>query len=122
MRARLKSLRSDEIEDLASWHPPQPDAFAVPLVLEVGVLGQRGRERFELLGVTPRWLVERHGEEGAVLGRGLLVVFRWDYARVRRFLARHVEACAGRTWPEVARKVSRIAEWEGDPENVVGLE
>lgn len=122
MRARLKSLQSDEIEDLASWRPPQPDAFAVPLVLEVGVLGQRGRERFELLAVTPRWLLERHGEEGAVLGRGLLVVFRWDYARLRSFLARHVEACSGRTWPELARKVSRIAEWEGDPENVVGLE
>jgi hypothetical protein len=122
MRARLKSLRSDEIEDLASWRPPQPDAFAVPLVLEVGVLGQRGRERFDLLAVTPRWLLERHGEEGAVLGRGLLVVFGWDYARIRRFLHRQVEGCSGRTWPEVAHKVGRFAEWEGDPENVIGLE
>ncbi len=122
MRARLKSLRSDEIDDLASWQPPQADAFAVPLVLEVGVLGQRGRERFELLAVTPRWLLERHGEDGAVLGRGLLVVFRWDYAGIRRFLHRRVEACSARTWPELARKVARIAEWEGDAENVVGLE
>lgn len=122
MRARLKSLRSDDIPDLASWAPPDPERFGVPLVLEVGVLGQRGRERFELLAVTPRWLLERHGEEGAVLGRGLLVVFRWDHARVRRFLARRVEACSGRTWPEVAKQVARIAEWEGDAENVVGLE
>lgn len=122
MRARLKSLRSDDIPDLAAWAPPDPEVFAVPLVLEVGVLGQRGRERFELLAVTPRWLLERHGEDGAVLGRGLLVVFRWDHARVRRFLARRVEACSGRTWPDVARRVSRIAEWEGDAENVVGLE
>ncbi len=122
VRARLKSLRSDDIPDLASWAPPEPDAFAVPLVLEVGVLGQRGRERFELLAVTPRWLLERHGPEGAVLGRGLLVVFGWDLARIRRFLARRVEACSGRTWPEVARQVSRIAEWEGDAENVIGLD
>ncbi len=122
MRARLKSLRSDDIPDLAAWAPPDPEVFAVPLVLEVGVLGQRGRERFELLAVTPRWLLERHGTDGAVLGRGLLVVFRWDHARVRRFLARRVEACSGRTWPDVARQVSRIAEWEGDAENVVGLE
>jgi hypothetical protein len=122
VRARLKSLRSDEIPDLESWAPPAPDAFAVPLVLEVGVLGQRGRERFELLAVTPRWLEERHGEEGAVLGRGLLVVFRWDHARIRRFLATQVEACSGPTWPDVARRVSRIAQWEGDEGNVVGLE
>lgn len=122
MRARLKSLRSDDIPDLASWVPPQPDSFAVPLVLEVGALGLRGRERFELLAATPRWLLERHGPDGAVLGRGLLLVFRWDHGRIRRFLARQVETCSGRTWPEVARQVSRIAEWEGDPDGVIGLD
>jgi hypothetical protein len=122
MRARLKSLRSDEIPDLAAWRPPEPDSFAVPLVLEVGALGLKGRERFELLAVTPRWLRERHGADGAVLGRGLLLVFGWDLARIRRFLHKRVEACSGGTWPEVARQVSRIADWEGDPENVVGLE
>lgn len=121
MRARLKSLRSDEIPDLARWVPPEPDHFAVSLVLEVGPLGQRGRERFDLLAVTPRWLAGRHGEQGAVLGHGLLVVFEWDFERIRAFLARHVESCAGRTWPEVAKKVGRLAQWEGDDENVIGL-
>ncbi len=122
VRARLKSLRSDEIADLAAWDPPDPESFAVPLVLEVGVLGQRGRERFEVLAVTPRWLLERHGADGAVPGRGLLLVFRWDYGRIRRFLAGRVEGCSGRTGPEVAGKVSRLAEWEGEGDNVVGLE
>jgi hypothetical protein len=123
MRARLKSLRSDEIPDLGRWVPPDPETFAVPLVLEVGALGLRGRERFDLLVVTPRWLAERHGREGAVVGHGLLIVFEWSYARVRALLAREVERCTGRTWPEVARKVGRIAHWEGedDGDGVVGL-
>jgi hypothetical protein len=121
MRARLKSLRSDDVPDLSAWAPPEPDSFAVPLVLEVGALGHRGRERFELLAVTPRWLLERHGRNGAVLGRGLLVVFEWSYERLRAFLAKEVERCSGETWPEVVRKVGRIAEWEGDDANVVGL-
>jgi hypothetical protein len=121
MRARLKSLRSDEIPDLAGWAPPDPEDFAVPLVLEVGALGQRGRERFDLLVVTPRWLEQRHGRSGAVVGHGLLVVFEWSYERIRAFLAREVERCAGKTWPDVARQVSRIAEWEGEGDNVVGL-
>ena len=121
MRARLKSLRSDEILDLARFQPPRPDAFAIPLVLEVGALGLRGRERFDLLAVTPAWLLERHGRRGAVLGRGMLVVFEWSYERIRAFLAREVEACTGRTWPEVARKVGRIAEWEGGDAEVIGL-
>ena len=121
MRARLKSIASDDIDDLARWRPPEPDAFAVPLTLSVGPLGLRGKETFELLAVTPRWLLARHGKEGAVLGRGLLLVFEWDFARIKAFLAKKVEACSAPTWPELAKKVERIAEWEGDGENVVGL-
>jgi hypothetical protein len=120
MRARLKALRSDEVPDLPRYVPPVPDEFAVPLVLEVGALGLRGRERFDLLVVTPRWLLERHGRKGAVAGRGMLIVFEWSFERIRAFLAREVERCTGQTWPEVARKVGRIAEWEGG-DNVVGL-
>jgi Immunity protein 8 len=121
MRARLKSLRSDEIPDLPRYAPPTPDEFAVPLVLEVGALGLRGRERFQLLAVTPRWLLRRHGPRGAIAGHGLLLLFEWDYERVRAFLAREVEACSGRTWPEVARQVARLADWEGGGDDVVGL-
>lgn len=121
MRARLKSLRSEEITDLARYEPPEPDAFAIPLVLEVGALGQRGRERFDVLVVTPRWLRERHGQKGVVAGRGKLIVFEWSFERIKAFLVREVERCSGPTWPDVARQVSRIAEWEGDGTNVVGL-
>ncbi len=120
MRARLKSLRSDEVPDLARYVPSDPDAFAVPLVLEIGALGVRGRERFDLLVVTPRWLLERHGRKSAVPGKGLLLVFEWNFERIKAYLAREVERCTGQTWPEVARKVGRLAEWEGG-ENVVGL-
>jgi immunity protein 8 of polymorphic toxin system len=121
MRARLKSLRSDDISDLARFHPADPRSFAVPLVLEVGPLGLRGRERFDLLAATPAWLLERHGRDGAVLGRGLLLVFEWDYPRLRSFLARKVEACTARSWPELARVVSRIAEWEGEGAEVIPI-
>jgi hypothetical protein len=121
MRARLKSLRSDEIPDLARWVPPQSDEFAVPLVLEVGPLGLKGRERFDLLVVTPQWLRTRHGARGAIPGRGKLLVFEWDYERLRAFLAKQVEGCTGKSWPEVVRKVERIADWEGSEENVAPL-
>ena len=121
MRARLKSLRSPEVADLERWAPPEPDHFGVGLVLEVGPLGLRGREEFELLVATPRWLLTRHGRRGLVPGRGLLLAFEWDYPRLRAFLARKVEACTGRSWPEVARKVGRIAEWEGEEAEVVPL-
>lgn len=121
MRARLKGLRSDDVTDLAAFRPDPPDEFAVALVLEVGPLGLRGRERFDLLVVTPRWLERRHGRRGAVAGRGKLLVFEWDYERLRAWLGKEVERCTGRTWPDVARKVSRLAEWEGEGAEVVGL-
>jgi hypothetical protein len=125
MRARLKSLESDAIPDLAGWRPPDPEEFAVPLVLQVGALGLRGRERFRLLAATPRWLEARNRRPGAVLGRGLLVVFSWNLPRIRALLAREVERCSGPTWPDVARQVGRFAEWEGEDDGgsgeVVGL-
>ena len=121
MRARLKALRSDEIADLSRWSPPDPTAFAVPLVLEVGPLGLRGREQFELLVVTPRWLEERHGRRSAIAGRGKLIVFEWDLARIKAWIAREVERCSGQTWPDVARKVGRLADWEGEGAEVIGL-
>jgi len=121
MRARLKSLRSDEIHDLAQFVPAHPDEFAVPLVLEVGPLGLKGRERFDLLVVTPQWLRSHHGARGAVKGRGKLIVFEWDFDRLRAFLAKEVEGCAGKSWPEIVRKLERIADWEGSEENVVPL-
>ena len=71
--------------------------------------------------VTPRWLEARHGRRGAVPGRGLLLVFEWDLPRLKSFLAKEVERCSGRTWPEVARKVGRLAEWEGEGGEVIGL-
>jgi hypothetical protein len=48
-------------------------------------------------------------------------VFEWDLERLRSWLAREVERCAGRTWPEVARKVGRLAEWEGEDAETIDL-
>jgi hypothetical protein len=121
MRARLKALRSDAIPELARYAPVDPAEFAVPLVLEVGPLGLRGKEEFHLLVVTPRWLEARHGRRGAVPGRGLLLVFEWDFPRLKAWLAKEVERCSGRTWPDLARKVGRLADWEGEGAEVVGL-
>ena len=74
----------------------------MPLVLEVGPLGLRGRERFELLVVTPRWLQARHGRRGAIPGRGKLIVFEWDLDRLRACISRARSSAAaagpGPTW------------------------
>jgi hypothetical protein len=121
MRARLKSLTSEEVPDLEHYLPPAIDDFAVPLVLEVGPLGVRGKERFELLVVTPKWLLARHGTKGQVVGRGKLIVFEWSFERIKAYLAKEVEACEAESWPDVAKKVGRIAEWEGDGSEVLAL-
>ncbi|MFT3915390.1 MAG: immunity 8 family protein [Anaeromyxobacteraceae bacterium] len=120
MRARLKTLEAEGIDDLAGWSPPDPERFGLPLVLQVGVLGQRGRERFRLLAATPAWLKERDHRRGAVLGRGLLVVFGWDLPKIKALLAREVERCTGPDWPSLARQVNRFAVWEGEGDDDAG--
>jgi len=120
MRARLKTLEAEGIPDLAAWRPPDPERFAVTLHLQVGVLGQRGREQFRILAATPRWLETRDPRRVAVLGRGLLVVFAWDPVKLRALLAREVERCSGPDWPSLARQVGRFAIWEGEGDDDAG--
>ena len=90
--------------------------------IKVGILGlgNIGTGTVEILRKNGA-LLERHGRRGAIAGRGKLLVFEWDYARLRTWLSKEVERCTGRTWPEVARKVGRLAEWEGEGGEVIGL-
>src|SRR3990172_9866143 len=111
MRARLKILTSDHAPALRRYVPPAADEFAVPLALEIGPIGVVGRKRFELLVVTPKWLLKRHGKRGLVVGRGKLLAFEWDFDRIRAYLHREVERCSAESWPELARKGARIGAW-----------
>jgi hypothetical protein len=77
----------------------------------IGPQGTQEAESFDIVVCTPDWL--RSNMEGAILsGRNYLFLKQYDYEVVARYLREFSSSCQGRTWHEVAEKVSRVGKWE----------
>jgi hypothetical protein len=87
----------------------------------VGPAGDVGEESFDLTVCTGGWLAERAADVGVVDPRHHLVVDRFHWPTIRRYLDDRVGSCSGKTWDEIAKQVGRFAYWEfEDYETVVG--
>jgi hypothetical protein len=112
MEAVLKGLYSSDIADVESYQPEKEDNFGFVLRAVVGPMGEPGEESFDITICTPKWLAERYGTAEIVLGLHKVIVFRYDYSRLRRFIEKYLMRCSGNTWAEIAKKVSLLGQWE----------
>lgn len=111
MRAVLRWLHSPDVYDLRSWSPEEAK-FAILVQLMVGPDGALGEESFDVTVCTPTWLAEWVRDEGVIDARHHIVVDRYDYLRLERYLHERVAACEGASWEEVATQVARLGRWE----------
>lgn len=114
MRGELRHIESVDIDDLATYRPPDSETFSFSLYLDVGVKGKPnlGSEMFSLIVCTPKWFYEEYTEDEIIIGRHYLFVFKYDYGKLYERIRNHVNNCRGQTWTEVAEKVGRLARWE----------
>lgn len=112
MQAVLKGLHSTDIADVESYQPEREDNFGFALRAMVGMTGETGEESFDITVCTPKWLLERHGDSEILLGLHKLIVFKYEYAAIRKFIEKYLMRCSGDTWGEVAQKVSLLGQWE----------
>jgi Immunity protein 8 len=112
MEAALKGLSSSDIFDVEHYQPKEPDNFGFVLRVLVGPMGRPGEESFDITVCTPKWLAAQHDDSEVILGLHKLIVFAYDYSRLRRFIEKYLMHCSGDTWGEVARKVSLLGHWE----------
>jgi immunity protein 8 of polymorphic toxin system len=110
--AHVKKIYTVEMDDLERHVPLNLDKFCVVIRTMVGPRGSEGEESFDINVCTPKWIEEQVEKEGFVLGRGYLVVGRYDPSLIRNTIVRLVESMSGGSWQEVAEKVSRIGYWE----------
>ncbi|WP_413600405.1 Imm8 family immunity protein [Curtobacterium sp. Curtsp57] len=111
MRAQLHGIYSEEL-DLNRVLPADRYRSYFHAVMTVGPDNGPGEETFQVTVCTPAWLAEEASVRGPIVGRHLLIVEPMDANRAVRALRQNVEAAEGRTWAEVAEKVSRIGLWE----------
>lgn len=113
VRAILKGLHSPDVADLERYVPAEDDRFGFLLQLLVGPEGADGEESVDVMVVTPRWLADRVGDEPMSLAHHVLVT-RYDFPTLRRWLERRVERCVGESWDEVEEQLRRLGHWEFD--------
>lgn len=112
MRPILKRLHSPDVENLEEYCPQDPNNFSFLLQVMVGPEDEEGEESFDIEVCTPEWLKTRCAREGVVIGRHLIVLEKYDYKKICKFLDSYLYGCAGESWGEVAEKISRIGKWE----------
>ena len=112
MTAQIKRLHSPDVYDLVTYVPSPGDKFGFLLQMIVGPDGEDSEESFDLTVCTPSWLAEKLGPSELLIGRHYLLIHRYEYPRLKRFLMDYCAKCEGQSWTEVAEKLGRIGKWE----------
>lgn len=114
MRAQLHSL-SIECDPLGEYKAADPTYFGALLSATIGPEDGPGEEIFQATVCSPAWLADHvlgKTDKGFVFLRHYLVVARWDADRVEMLVSDLCSRASGRTWSEVAGKLSRYLAWE----------
>jgi GNAT superfamily N-acetyltransferase len=112
MRASLKSLHSPDVENLQTFQPVHD--FGILVQMFAGPYGGAGEESFDFILCTPGWLLKEVQKKRIVVGYLHVIVDRYDYQELSRFLEKKCLTFEGDTWKEVATKLSVIGAWEFD--------
>src|SRR5438045_942145 len=108
----VRRLHSPDVDDLRTWSPPDPECFAFLLQIMVGPESGEGEESFDVEVCTPCWLSRTYGPSGVVSGRHHLIVFKYDFGAIEKFIRNYVDESSGETWQDIAGKVGRLGRWE----------
>jgi hypothetical protein len=111
MRAELRLIESTDA-DLSTFAPVEGEPFVLPLQLHVGAAGERGEESFELVVCNMRWIETQLADYPLRLVNHTLLVDRWDFHDVERFLTRTINEIEDTSWERVALRVGQIGLWE----------
>ncbi|WP_189214109.1 Imm8 family immunity protein [Actinokineospora fastidiosa] len=113
MHAEVKHFISPDI-DLSDPTADFPDDDAVLIVALVGPKGGEGEESLQFEVMTPNALARRLEALGVVFGQGVVVVEHLRVGAVLDLIRARVERVAGLTWSDVARRLGRLGEMEGE--------
>jgi hypothetical protein len=112
MQAELRSLVSPSLPSGLNEAPDNPRDCWVVMQADIGYEGGDGTEIFTFYVTTPAFLERNLDDEGYELGRGLIVVKRFDWAVVEKLIKRICADVQGDSWAVLAQTLSRNFFWE----------
>ena len=114
MKAELKHLHSPDVENLKEYKPQVADDFGFLLQVMVSPKGEKGEESFDMMVVTPKWLMNKYGHSEVILGKHYVIVFEYNYQNLYNRLAYEIDAFEEKNWERIALKLARLGHWEFD--------
>lgn len=115
-RAKIIDIFSPNIDDLSSYKPDDPENFCILLQISVGIAGSQQQpesgETFDIEVYTPKWLLSKYQKDEAIFPKNSLIVFEFDFDRIKKRIRKEVENCTGESWNEIANKISTFSAWE----------
>jgi hypothetical protein len=114
VRAEIKSIEITEFPSLnpEDYLPDDFEDFQCIFGLQIGPVGSGDSELFHVTVCTPKFLAEACKRDGFIWGRHRLIVLEYNLESITQILVKFVGNYSGKSWHEVATKVSRIANWE----------
>jgi hypothetical protein len=114
MHGELRGIYSDDVDDLVTYHPPDPDCFSLYARAWIGPSEPRpeGETSVAFRVCTATWLAQHPPPKGFEFVRGTLLLSRWDYSIVERAIGDLCLHIDGATWIEVVTKLAMYIEGE----------
>lgn len=113
-RSKIDGIHSPDVDWTAGGQPADANNFSVLLQIMVGVEGEKGADTFDMLVVTPLWLMdELQRKQGEPIdGRHTIIVQKWDRRVIEGNIRRTFEGIEGKAWEDIAVVLSRFGRWE----------
>jgi len=116
MRSKLV-IRSISVwghPNVRTWEPDDPTTIAETVSLEIGERTQDSADTFTIRVATPAGLQSLADRDGIVATRPLLIMKRYDFDDLRRWLEGTVATCESASWPQSVEALRRYFDWEYD--------
>lgn len=114
MKANVKYYHSPDAFDLEMFCPVDEESFSFLLQVMVGVKNKEGAESFDIVVCTPKWLLENHKKDEVLFGYQKMIVFEYDFHRIKHKIEKYIDGLYGNNWEELANKINMIGHWEFD--------
>ena len=113
MKAEISTFHSPDVDDLAGFHPDNPDSMGFLLQVLAGPEGTGGAESFDVLVGTPDWFLARQGQAVAAPGLHTILITKYDWPAIETYIRELVDEVAGDDWAAIATELhQRLGSWE----------
>jgi hypothetical protein len=100
--------------NIRTWKPDDPDKFAEVVSVDIGERSKDGADTFTIRVATPAGLATLEARDGILATRPLLIMQRYDFADLWRWLERTVAECEQDSWVASVESLRRYLGWEYD--------